>query len=326
MTEPPSLHDAVAQVIRAVDEAPTVWQAELEVSQLLGQDWLSLPLDRATLVDLHLRMVSKEAAQFKGHARTLQAVLAHLTSNEKTLVRVNMSSRALGILQPWVPLLDTVELVQTREAEGQIVLQCGYRLDDGLVDEHYLTVTIEDDLIQHIDVTDHAPDLAPVDPDNLAPRLATIMINTTWRNSELKDPASVNGPWALLNARVRTGLPPVLSMTRMLPDQVNALAGRFVRLKAAKRIADEQGLRPDYLRYLAAQIIDFENTACPGGWTQESIQRFYAERAPRIDCAGDEELLGQVLIAYLVWRMGKLGYKPLVEAASEAHLRYLEAL
>lgn len=330
MSRPLGLHDAVADVIEEVDEAPTVWQAELAVSELLGRDWLPLPLGRGILVDIHLRLVTEEAAKFGGHARTLQAVLAHLTANETTLVRVNMSARALGVLQPWVPLLDTVELIEASEATegGQIVLHCGYWLGDGLVDEHYLVLGIQEGIVQRCDVGPDAPEFTTrtVDPADIAPRIATLMAETTWHFKKLRDPDAVNGPWALLSARLRTCLPPVLAITKMLPEDVTALANRFMRLKATKRLVDEHEHTGCYARNIAIQVIEFERDVCSGGWTPEAVRRFYAERASRIHCDGDEELLGQVVIGYLVWRMGKLGYKPLVEQASAAHVEYLETL
>lgn len=327
MPQPPALHDAVAEVIKAVDQAPTIWQAELAVSQVLGTRWLALPLGPGVLIDTHLRIVTTEAAKFGGHGRTVQAVLAQLSSNEETLARVNMSSRALGVLQPWVPLLDSIELIEAREGNGRIVLHCGYRLDVSLIEEHYLVLTVQDGMVQRCDVLANAPatPTQTVDPADLAPRLATIMANTTSYFTKLTDPDSVYGPWALLTARVLTCLPAVLAITRMTEQDAKALAARFVRLKATKRLSDESGYPANHLGAYVTHVIGFERQTCPGGWTPEMVRRFYTDGALGLQWA-DQEVLGQVVIGYLVWRMGKLGYKPLVEAASDAHVRYLEGL
>ena len=311
---PPGFAEAVVDVIKALEQAETAWQAELVVSELVGRRWFAFPIGQAYTIDVNVRMAAEEAAEHGGRGRTLQAVLGHLTGNQITQARINLASRALGVLQPWVALLDTVELIEAREAPGLIVLHFGYL--DG-IDQHYIVVTHDDGIIQRVDVGPDAPEAEPVDPRDLAPRLATLMVLTTWHVKKVQDLNNIDPAWALLMARVQSCLPPVLTLMPMLPDRAKSLKYQFGRLKAAKELADKYDTDTWWVRETAAQAIEYERRNCPGGWTVDDVHTYFRQEARKVH-PDEEEQLEQILIAYLDWRMGKRGYPEVVEAARVA--------
>lgn len=327
MSRPLQRHEEVARVIKAVDDASTVWEAEVLVSDLMGANWIPLPLSRGELITVHCRLLAKEAKAFGGHARTFLAVLGHLAADEISRVTVGLSSMSLGVLQPWVPLLDTVELIDARRSGETLILRYGYRYQDHHVDEHVLVLDVVEGLLTHAEVRAEAAPGEPITPHEAAVVLTTLMRQTNARANrrDYELTPSVASLWALMTARSRL-LPGVITADETYDAQCRTLVRRFLRLKATTRLVEQYNGDREDLETLVTALVEFERHRCPAGWTTDAVAAFYSDRAPQFAGQGYDDLIGEVVMNYLVWRMGDRDYKPLVQAASDHHVRFLETL